>query len=228
MARIIGIVFFTFSSLTLLAARPVTAAPPETNDPFYSSVPSAYMDDPRRNEWQKADHVIEYLLVKPGETIADIGAGTGFFTMRFAKKVGKTGLVYASDIDETMVKTIEKRAKKENFGNIRAIHSKTDDPLIPKASTDLVFICDTYLFIENRVQYLTRLRDSIKINGRIAIISFHSAAEVSGAPPEQRMIDKNIVIKEAAAAGFDLEADFYFIPSQDFMLFKKKSNTPNK
>lgn len=222
MARNTGIIFITLSCLALFFSQSATATPPEKSDTFYSSVPSAYMDDPRRNEWQKADHVIEYLLVKPGETIADIGAGTGFFTILFAKKVGKTGLVFASDIDDNMVRAIAKRAQKEGLSNVKTIHSRTDDPLIPKASADLVFICDTYLFIENRVKYLTHLKDSIKYDGRLAIISFNSLAEISGAPPQQRMIPKNIVIKEALEAGFSLEAVYYFIPSQDFMVFRKK------
>ncbi|MDD2366601.1 MAG: methyltransferase domain-containing protein [Desulfuromonadaceae bacterium] len=193
----------------------------ERNDNFYSSVPSAYMDDPRRNEWQNPDKVMEYLLIKPGNSIADIGAGTGFFTIRFARKVGKKGVIYASDIDRTMVNSIEKRAKKENLENIVTIHSKAEDPLIPKSSVDLVFICDTYLFIENRVDYLIRLKQSLKNSGRLAIISFNSKAEISGAPPPQRMIPKDLVISEALKAGFVLEADFFFIPSQDFLLFTK-------
>lgn len=221
MNRSVFLIVLSLISLIFIVTKSAIAAPPANNDPFYSSVPSAYMDDPKRNEWQKADQVIEHLLIKPDETIADIGAGTGFFTTRFAKKVGKNGKVYASDIDDAMLKHIEKRAKKEGLKNIQTIHAKMDDPLIPKASTDLVFICDTYLFIENRIQYLTHLRDSIKNNGRLAIISFNSAAEISGAPPEQRMIDKDNVIKEAAAAGFILESIFYFIPSQDFLVFRK-------
>lgn len=209
-------------TLFVLDAGTASTAPPESNDPFYSSVPSAYMDDPRRNEWQRPDKVIDYLFIKPGETIADIGAGTGFFSTRFARKVGKTGLVYSADVDETMVRFIEKRAQKEGLGNIRAIHAHLDDPLIPGSSADVVFICDTYLFIDNRVQYLARLRDSLKINGRLAIISFNASAEIPGAPPQQRMISKQTVITEAIAAGYAPEADYLFLPFQDFLVFRKR------
>jgi hypothetical protein len=96
-----------------------------------------------------------------------------------------------------------------------------DDPLIPADSVDVIFICDTYLFIDNRVQYLSRLKESLKKNGRLAIVSFNSSAEITGAPPPQRMISKNTVIKEAIAAGFVLEADYYFLPAQDFLEFRK-------
>lgn len=221
MTRTVTLITFTVFTLFLIITKYSTASQAETEDPFYSSVPSAYMDDPKRNEWQKPDQVIEHLLIKQGETVADIGAGTGFFTSKFAKKVGKNGTVYASDIDKKMVDFIEKRVKKEGLKNIKVIHAKADDPLIPKETTDLIFICDTYLFIEDRVNYLTHLRESLKKNGRLAIISFNPSAEVSGAPPLQRMISKSTVIKEAADAGFTLEADYFFIPSQDFMLFRK-------
>lgn len=206
----------------VVGSSPLSAAPPEApDDPFYSSVPSAYMDDPRRNEWQKAEQVIEYLLVKPGDTIADIGAGTGFFSLRFARTVGKNGLVYASDVDGAMVRFIDKRARKEGLGNVRAIHARLDDPLIPRSAANLVFICDTYLFIDNRIQYLTRLKDSLKSNGRLAIVSFNPSAEIPGAPPPQRMVPKQVVIKEAIAAGFVLDAEYFFLPYQDFLVFRK-------
>lgn len=222
MTRIFYLLFFTMSGILFYGSESIAAAPTDTNDPFYTSVPSAYMDDPRRNEWQRPDQVIEYLLVKPGETVADIGAGTGFFSIRFAQKVGKAGLVYASDIDEPMVKAIEKRARKEGIGNIRALHARTDDPLIPRSAADVIFICDTYLFIDNRVQYLAHLKDSLRSNGRLAIISFNTSAEIPGAPPRQRMIPKDMVIKEALNAGYTLEADFFFLPFQDFLVFRKQ------
>lgn len=221
MARVLDIILPFTVALFLVGSASVIAAPPETNDPFYSSVPSAYMDDPRRTEWQKADLVIEYLLIKPGDTIADIGAGTGFFSTRFAKKVGKNGLVYASDVDETMVRGIEKRASKEGLTNIRSILGKMDDPLIPRASADVVFICDTYLFIEDRIKYLTHLKESIKKSGRLAVISFNASADIPGAPPQQRMVPKEVVIREVLSAGYVLEADFHFLPFQDFLLFRK-------
>jgi len=221
MTRIICLLALVVTGILINGFIPVFAASLDGYDPFYSSVSSTYMDDPRRNEWQKPDQVIEHLFIRPGETVADIGAGSGFFSMRFARKVGKTGLVYASDIDENMVKAIEQRTKKEGLGNIRAIHAKHDDPLVPHNTADIVFICDTYLFIDNRVQYLTRLKDSLKNDGRLAIISFNSQAEIPGAPPQKRMIPKQMVIKEALTAGYVLEADYYFLPFQDFLVFKK-------
>lgn len=206
------------NSHLLFAAQ--TPAAVESSNSFTVSVPTAYMDDPRREEWQMTDRLLDYLQLKEGETVADIGAGTGYFSMRFARKVGRTGLVYAIDVDESMVKLIEKRAKKEGFTNIRAKLAPYESPGLGKNLADLVFICDTYLFFENRVEYIQRVREVLKKGGRLAIVSFKGNAEIPGAPPRHKMIPKELVISEIRSAGFTLEADFFFLPYQDFTLFR--------
>jgi arsenite methyltransferase len=189
---------------------------------FNVSVPAAYMDDPRRNEWQLPQKVLDYLQLKEGDAVADIGAGTGYFSMLFAKRVGKNGTVYSLDVDENMVKRIEKRARKENVVNLKAILAPFDSPGLPQAAVNLVFICDTYLFFENRGEYLQRVRESLKSGGRLAIVSFNYRAEIPGAPPRHKMIPKEQTINEIQQAGFALEADLYFLPYQDFMIFTKQ------
>ena len=189
---------------------------------FYSSVPAAYMEDPRRIEWQKPEKVVEHLLIKQGDVIADIGAGTGYFSVLFAQKVGKDGIVYAVDVDKSMVDYVAKRVNKAGLKNIRGILSTPDDPLLPKASIDLIFICDTYLFFEDRVQYLSRLRDCLKKGGRLAIVSFNPKAEIPGAPPQHKMIPREKTVLEAEKAGFTLAAEYFFLPYHDFLVFGKK------
>lgn len=203
----------------MLFAAPTPAAV-ESSNSFTVSVPTAYMDDPRREEWQMTDRLLDYLQLKEGETVADVGAGTGYFSMRFARKVGRTGLVYALDVDESMVKLIEKRAKKEGLANVRAKLAPFESPGLGKSVADLVFICDTYLFFENRVEYMQRVREVLKKGGRLAIVSFNGNAEIPGAPPRHKMIPKEQVISEIRSAGFALEADFLFLPYQDFILFR--------
>ena len=205
-----------------LATNTALAAQKEFHNPFYSSVPSAYMEDPRRIEWQKPEQVIDHLFIKQGNTVADIGAGTGYFTTLFSQHVGKNGMVYAVDVDESMVKLLRNRTEKENLRNVTSILAKSDDPLLPNLSTDLVFICDTYLFLENRVPYLTRLRNSLKSGGRLAILSFNTKAEIPGAPPAHKMISKENTIQEVEKAGFALEAEYFFLPYHDFFVFIKR------
>ena len=193
---------------------------PEKRNSFTGSVPAAYMDDPRREEWQLPDRLLDYLLIKDGETVVDIGAGTGYFSRLFAIKVGRNGTVYALDVDKNMVELVEKRARKEGFANVRAKLAPYESPGIEKGVADLVFICDTYLFFENRTEYMQRVREILKKSGRLAIVSFNGNAEIPGAPPRHKMIPKETAINEIRSAGFTLEADFLFLPYQDFLLFR--------
>jgi len=204
----------------LFAAEAATAS--GSSNSFTVSVPTSYMDDPRRVEWQMPEKVLDYLLLKEGDTVADVGAGTGFFSMKFARRVGKSGLVYALDVDESMIKHMEKRAKKEGVANLRAQLAPFNSPGLPKGVADLIFICDTYLFFENRPEYLLRVGESLKKGGRLAIISFNYRAEIPGAPPRHMMISKEQTISEIQQAGFALEADFLFLPYQDFLVFRKR------
>ncbi len=207
----------------LLAASLAQAA--TTNRPasgFTTAVPAAYMDDPRRNEWQMPAAVLERLPIKPGAMVADLGAGTGYFTLPLAQKSGKTGVVYAIDIDPAMIQSIKDRAKAAGLTNIKPILVATSEfPALP-TPLDLLFICDTYLFIANRVSYLTQVRNNLKDTGRLAIISFNAAADISGAPPPHMIISKAVTIAEAEKAGFTLDADHHFLPFQDFLLFRKR------
>jgi len=207
-----------------LNSQPAFAAetPPAagSSNSFTVSVPTAYMDDPRRGEWQLPARLLDYLLLKEGETVADIGAGTGYFSLQFARKVGKNGMVYALDVDEAMVNLIDKRAKKEGLVNVRAKLAPYDSPGIAKGTADLVFICDTYLFFDDRVAYMQHVRQTLKRGGRLAIVSFNGRAEIPGAPPRHKMVPKEQAISEIQSAGFTLEADFLFLPYQDFLLFR--------
>jgi ubiquinone/menaquinone biosynthesis C-methylase UbiE len=222
MNQSVGIIVVFLMGQLLTGVCLAGAASKEEGKTFYSSVPTAYMDDPRRAEWQKPEKVVDHLLIKQGDIIADIGAGTGFFTMLFAQRVGKNGMVYAVDVDENMVQYVEKRAKKEGLNNVKTILATPNEPLLPKSSTDVIFICDTYLFFENREQYLARLRDSLKNDGHLAIVSFNMKAEIPGAPPSHKMIPRERTIQEAEKAGFALEAEYFFLPYQDFLVFGKR------
>lgn len=177
-------------------------------------------EDPGRQEWQKPQEVVDRLSVQPGDVVADIGAGSGYFSVLFAKKVGDGGTIFAVDTDRNMLNYIRQRAKKEGLGNVRPLLAKADDPLLAKDSTDLIFICNTYMFIKDRDRYLPRLKDALKSDGRVAIVSYNLVDSPEG-PPIHTRLSREKTIKEIVQAGFMLDAEYYFLPYQHFLVFKK-------
>ncbi len=178
------------------------------------------MEDADRIKWQMPEKVVNYLAIKDGYAVADIGAGSGYFTVLFSKRVGDSGKVYAVDIEKGMIEYIEKRAKKEGLNNINYILAKPDDPVLSKSSTDLIFICDTYHHIEKRDNYLKILMDVLKKDGRLVIVDFHAENTPVG-PPLNMRIPKEKTVKEILNAGFKVEAEYFFLPYQYFLIFSK-------
>ncbi len=176
------------------------------------------MEDPGRAEWQKPDRVVDVLSIKPGYRIADIGAGSGYFTRRFARVVGQDGVVYAVDIEKGMIEFIEKTKREENLTNIRTILASPDDPGLEPGAVDMVFICDTYHHIESRIPYMKRLRRVLRDGGRLVIVDFKPEPTPVG-PPLRIRISRKKVIDELKKAGYVLEGEFYFLPYQYFLIF---------
>src|SRR5205085_11756900 len=116
------------------------------------------------------DRVMDMLGITPGKTVADIGAGSGWFTMRAARRVGPSGTVYAVDINPESIRFIDRRVQKESLGNVKTILSKTDDPLLPSKGVDAVLLLKTYHEVENPVTLLERLRPALKPGARLGII----------------------------------------------------------
>ena len=175
-------------------------------------------ESPERIKWQEPDSVVETLGLKPGQTIVDIGAGTGFFTRRFAKAVGPKGHAIGLDIEPSMVAYMKADAKKLHLNNYEARLVKPDDPALAPHSVDVVFFCDTLHHIENRPAYLRKLLPALKPGGRVIDIDFKKEALPVGPPPEQK-ISLPLINAEFHDAGFRLIAKHDFLPYQYFLEF---------
>ena len=173
-------------------------------------------DDPARDAWQKPGMVIAALHLKPGQLIADIGAGTGYFTVRLAS-LGVAPKVYASDIEPAMVAYLKERAAKEGLKNIFPVLAAADTPNLPEP-VDVVLIVDTYHHIGDREAYFRRLTKSLKPGGRVAIIDFRPDSPEG--PPKEFRFPPEQCISEMQHAGFNLAARHDFLPRQHFLVFQ--------
>jgi cyclopropane fatty-acyl-phospholipid synthase-like methyltransferase len=172
-------------------------------------------DDPARAEWQKPDQVIAALALAPDARVADIGSGTGYFSVRMARAVPQ-GKVYGADLEPDMVKYLNARAAKEKLPNLSSILAAPDDPRLPEP-VDLVLLVDTYHHIGDRADYFAKLRDRLRPGGRVAIIDFK--ADSPTGPPRSGRIAPEEVDKEMKRAGYRRVAAHDFLPYQYFLVF---------
>jgi SAM-dependent methyltransferase len=171
-------------------------------------------DDPARDAWQKPAEVIRALALAPTASVADIGAGTGYFSVRLARAVPQ-GRVYAADIAPSMVRHLASRAAQEKLANLVAHQAGTDDPRLPQA-VDLVILVDTYHHIGDREAYFRKLRASLTGAGRLAIIDFRLDSPVG---PRHGRVAPDKVKAELERAGFRFVAAHDFLPYQYFLVF---------
>lgn len=169
-----------------------------------------------RDEWQQPERVVQALGLRPGDRVADLGSGSGYFTFRLARAVGPTGKVYAVDIDEPMSADLRARAKQEGHANVEVILAKRDDPLLPPGVIDLVFTSNTYHLMKDRTAYFARLRAALKPGGRVAIVDFDRRGwtRLVGHYTELETIKT-----EMRAAGYRLTAEHGFLEKQSFLVF---------
>jgi arsenite methyltransferase len=178
-------------------------------------------ESPARARWQKPDEVVRALGLKPGQTVVDIGAGTGYFTRRFARAVGPSGKVIGLDIEPGMVAYMKADAARLKLPNYQARTVTPDDPELGPHSADLIFFCDVLHHIGNRVAYLEKLKPALKPRGRIAVLDFKRTSPI-GPPPAMR-ISREQMVATFEQAGFDLVKRHDFLPYQYFLEFEPAS-----
>jgi predicted methyltransferase len=182
----------------------------------------AAMDDAKRDTWLMPERVVRSLGIEnKGGVIADIGAGSGYFSRRLAGEV-PGGTVYAVDVDDEFRGYIEHNRESWGTPNIEPHLAFYDDPALPEHGIDLVFVSNTYPYLRSRVSYFKKVRSALKPGGRLAVINFKPDADVpdNTAPAPQFRTPRETVITELQQAGFVLEREETFLPYQYFLLFK--------
>ena len=179
---------------------------------------SHVFDDPERDAWQKPHAVLQALALKPDAVVADVGAGTGYFSARLANMLPKA-TIYAVDLEPDMVKYLGERAKREGLANLKPVQATAGEARLP-AKVDLVLLVDVYHHIETRERYFQRLAASLRPEARVAVIDFR--LDSPEGPPKAARIAPERVKAELARAGYALVEEHGFLPRQYFLVFRPR------
>jgi arsenite methyltransferase len=170
-----------------------------------------------RDSWQQPDAVIAALNLHPGEIVADLGSGGGYFTFKLARAVAPSGKVYAVDIDKDLIELIDKRLKEQSGNDVETILATPTDPLLPKTGVDLIFTVNTYHHIADRVAYFANARKYLRPGGRIAIIDLDRRAWLEGLLGHYT--PSETIKREMEQAGYTLQQQLDFLDRQSFLVF---------
>jgi SAM-dependent methyltransferase len=196
-------------------AMPETTPRP-TSTPYSGDL--SIFESPGRDTRLQIDRVMNLLDIQPGKSVADVGAGSGWFTVRAAQRVTPGGTVYAEDINPEAISFIRKRAQREHLANITVVQGTPNDPRLPPSSVDAVLMLKVYHEVANPAELLRSLRPSLRPGAKIGIIDRNGNGENHG-------LDASIVIREMGLAGFRLSGhyDFTKADGQDyFLIFSAK------
>ena len=180
----------------------------------------SWLDRPEREEEEHPRVVIDALGLQSGEVVADLGAGSGFFTFRIAPKVGKSGKVLAVDIQDEMLEAIRERAARLHITNVEEVKGTATDPKLPANALDLVLMVDVYHELEFPYEMMTKVRAALKPNGRVVFIEYRKE-DPRVAIKELHKMSLEQLQKEMRAVGLVPVRTVETLPSQHIAMFKK-------
>ena len=176
------------------------------------------LEGPDREAWQKSDAIMDALGIADGSSVADLGAGGGWFTVRLARRVGPRGRVYAEDVQKEMIESMNRRITREGLHNVTIVLGTEENPGLPLKSVDAVLVVNSYAEVLKGVEWLRNVRGALKPNGRIGIVDFRKDGWGPGPPLDER-IDEAVVIKDAQAANLRLISKDTPLPFQYLLVF---------
>jgi ubiquinone/menaquinone biosynthesis C-methylase UbiE len=181
---------------------------------------AGWLERPERLEEEDPDTALDVLRIKKGAIVADIGAGSGFMTMRLSKRVGSTGTVYANDVQPQMLQMLQQRIDKARVMNIVLVQGTIDDPKLPAATLDLELLVDVYHEFSEPQAMLRHLREALKPKGRLVLLEYRKEDPAIPIRPEHKMSVKEAKL-EVEAEGFKLADVDESLPRQHILVFAK-------
>lgn len=180
----------------------------------------SWLERPQRDSEERPQLTIDALEIEAGQTVADLGAGSGYYSFRVAPLVGERGSVLSIDVEPRMLRIIAERAKRDGIKNITTVLGTPSDPNLEPNSIDLLFMVDVYHELEYPFEVMTRVRQALKPGGRVALIEYRAEDPAVMIKPVHKMMERQI-IKELTAAGFRHQKTIRTLPLQHLVLFQK-------
>lgn len=177
------------------------------------------LESPDRDDWQKPEQIMDALGIADGSVVADIGAGSGWFTIHLARRVGPQGVVYAQDVQREMLEAIKRRVQREGLQNVQTRLGSGSNPNLPVAGLDAIVVVDAYQEVEDRVTFLQNLAHALKPNGLIGVVNWKPGRGGPG-PPENARVDKASVTADVQAARLHI-VDEETLPYQYMLVLAK-------
>jgi len=207
-----ALLFVALSTLAVWGQNTAPAEPAKraTSTPYTGDL--TIFDSPGRDKKLQINRVMDVLGVTRGKGVADIGAGSGWFTVRAARRVAPSGTVYAVDINPEAIRYIDNRVHRESLANVKTILSKPDDPMLPKEVVDAVLLLKTYHEVADPIALLEHLRPALRPGARLGIIDRNGNGTDHG-------VSRKIVIEEAVRAGYRLVATYEFVKADGMDYF---------
>lgn len=192
----------------------------------YAGAPWLERDD--REQEEAPTKLIAKLQLHPGQNVADIGCGSGYYSRRLAPLVAPTGKVYGVDIQPEMLRMLEEAARKDNVANIVPVQSTPDDPKLAPGSIDWILLVDVYHELQNPEPMLRKMRDALSPEGRVALVEFRLEGSTAAHIRSEHRMSVEQVLKEWEPAGFELVELWEEMPTQHVFVFKRSAGAPAK
>jgi ubiquinone/menaquinone biosynthesis C-methylase UbiE len=217
LALILGFGLFAVVPARAQSQHPVTG---RSIAPVMSASGADWLDRPEREQEEQPERALDALSLKPGMMVGDIGAGTGFYSLRIAKRIGPTGRVYANDIQPQMLQRLSEKAALQKVQNIETVLGTESNPKLPAGQLDLVILVDVYHEFSHPQRMLARIRESLKPDGRLVLLEYRKEDPSVPIRPEHKM-SVSEVKAEVTPEGFLFEKTVETLPWQHIIFFHR-------